>query len=86
MASILNLNQIVAKNTALIEQWLSHKNAKPLSFEQDADEELPSTAGEPGIEAARSRILDDTQTLHDLFRCPGEVLRRPREIAGVCVI
>jgi len=76
MASIQTLSQNIAKNTALIEQWLATKNAKPLSFEQDADEEFPSAAGEPEIEAARLAILDDTRTLHDLVLGPGEVLRR----------
>ncbi|KAH8686619.1 O-methyltransferase-domain-containing protein [Phaeosphaeriaceae sp. PMI808] len=76
MTSIQSLSESIAKNTAVIEQWLTQKSAKPLSFDQDAEEEFPSTAGAPHIEAARLAILDDTQTLHDLIRGPGEVLRR----------
>jgi hypothetical protein len=76
MPSIQSLSENIAKNTALVEQWLTTKNAKALSFEQDADEEFPSTAGEAEVEAARQAILDDTQTLHDLVLGPGEVLRR----------
>jgi hypothetical protein len=76
MPSIQSLSENIAKNTALVEQWLTTKNAKALSFEQDADEEFPSTAGEAEVEAARLAILDDTQTLHDLVLGPGEVLRR----------
>jgi hypothetical protein len=76
MPSIQSLSENIAKNTALVEQWLTTKNAKALSFEQDADEEFPSTAGEAEVEAARLAILDDTQTLHDLVLGPGEVFRR----------
>ncbi|KAL8911226.1 MAG: hypothetical protein Q9171_003573 [Xanthocarpia ochracea] len=46
------------------------------SFEQDAEHEFPSTAGEVEIEATRSSILDDTSTIHDLLLGPCEVLRR----------
>jgi hypothetical protein len=76
MPSIQSLSENIAKNTALVEQWLATKNAKALSFEQDAEEEFPSTAGEAEVETARLAILDDTQTLHDLVLGPGEVLRR----------
>jgi hypothetical protein len=76
MPSIQSLSENIAKNTALVERWLATKNAKALSFEQDAEEEFPSTAGETEVEAARLAILDDTQTLHDLVLGPGEVLRR----------
>jgi 6-hydroxytryprostatin B O-methyltransferase len=76
MSSIQALSENITKNTALIEQWLATKHAKAVSFEQDAEEEFPSTAGEPEIEAARLAVLDDTRTLHDLVLGPGEVLRR----------
>jgi hypothetical protein len=76
MASIQTLSKNIVKNTALIEQWLATMNSKPLSFEQDAEAEFPSTAGRADIEAARLAILDDTRTLHDLVLGPGEVLRR----------
>lgn len=76
MATIQTLSERIAKNTALIEQWLAEKDSKPLSFGQGADAEFPSTAGHPEIEAARLAVLDDTRTLHDLVLGPGEVLRR----------
>lgn len=76
MASIKALSERIARNSAQAEKWLASKNVKVPSFEQDAEEEFPSTAGEAEIEAARSAILDDTSTLHDLLIGPGEVLRR----------
>ncbi|KAH7076883.1 S-adenosyl-L-methionine-dependent methyltransferase [Paraphoma chrysanthemicola] len=76
MPSILHLSENIAKNTALVEKWLTEKGTKPLSFEHDAEEEFPSTVGASHIAAARLAILDDTQTLHDLISGPGEVLRR----------
>jgi hypothetical protein len=76
MSSIQKLSENIARNTALVEQWLATKNAKPLSFDQDAEAEFPSTAGEAEIETARLAILDDTKKLHDLVLGPGEVVRR----------
>jgi 6-hydroxytryprostatin B O-methyltransferase len=76
MPSIKELSEKIASNSALVEKWLTSKNAKAPSFEQDAEEEFPSTAGEAEIEAARLAILDDTNTLHDLLIGPGEVLRQ----------
>ncbi|CAI6237571.1 unnamed protein product [Periconia digitata] len=76
MSSIQALRENITKNAALIEQWLAKKNAKAVSFEQDAEEEFPSTAGEAEIEAARLAVIEDTQKLHDLILGPGEVLRR----------
>lgn len=76
MASIKDLSERIASNSALVEKWLASKSAKVPSFEQDAEEEFPSTAGEAQIEAVRLAILDDTNTLHDMLIGPGEVLRR----------
>lgn len=76
MASIKELSERIASNSVLVEKWLTSQNAKVPSFEQDADEEFPSTAGEAKIEGARLAILDDTNTLHDMLIGPGEVLRR----------
>ena len=76
MASIKELSERIACNSALVEEWLTSKNAKVPSFEQDADEEFPATAGEAKIEEARLAVLDDTNTLHDMLIGPGEVLRR----------
>lgn len=76
MSSIQTLSGTIAKNTAIVEKWLKQTNAKPLSFEQGAEEEFPSTTHAPEIEAARVAILDDTRTLQDLVLGPGEVVRR----------
>ncbi|ERF73790.1 hypothetical protein EPUS_09284 [Endocarpon pusillum Z07020] len=76
MASIKELGERIASNSALVEKWLISKNAKMPSFEQDAEEEFPSTAGDAEIEVARLAILDDTNMLHDMLIGPGEVLRR----------
>lgn len=76
MASITELCGRISANSALIEQWLSSNKAKAPSFERDAEEEFPSTAGESEIEAARLAIVDDTNTIHDMLIGPGEVLRR----------
>lgn len=78
MPSIKQLSEKIARNSAIVEQWLASKNVRGPSFEQDAEEEFPSTAGEAEIGAARLAILDDTNTLHDLIAGPGEVLR------GIC--
>lgn len=76
MASIQELGERIAQNSALVNKWLASKNFKSQSFDQDADEEFPSTADSPEIEAARLAIIDDTSALHDLTIGPGEVLRR----------
>ncbi|KAI9648864.1 hypothetical protein NHQ30_003505 [Ciborinia camelliae] len=76
MSSIKELSERIARNSTLIESWLTIKNAKVPSFEHDAEEEFPSTSGCPEITAARLAILEDTSTLHDLINGPGEVLRR----------
>ncbi|KAF2827805.1 S-adenosyl-L-methionine-dependent methyltransferase [Ophiobolus disseminans] len=76
MSCITHLSENIAKNTALVGQWLASQNAKELTFEQDATAEFPDTVGEPNVEKARLAILDDTKTLHDLIAGPGEVLRR----------
>ncbi|KAH8703679.1 O-methyltransferase-domain-containing protein [Talaromyces proteolyticus] len=60
----------------LIEKWLVSRNARMPSFEQDADDEFPDTAGEPEIEAARLAVIDDTSALQDLLLGPREVLAR----------
>ena len=87
MTSITELGERITANSKLIADWLINKNAKALSFEQDAEEEFPSTAGNVEIEAARMAILDDTSTVHDLLLGPGEHLRRicwgvSRELRG----
>ncbi|KAL8791881.1 MAG: hypothetical protein Q9195_005543 [Heterodermia aff. obscurata] len=76
MASIRELSERISANSALVEQWLSRNNAEVPSFERDAKEEFPDTAGESEIEAARLAIVDDTNTIHDMLIGPGEVLRR----------
>lgn len=76
MASLIQLSERIASNSALVEKWLASNNAKVPSFEQDAEQEFPSTAGEAEIEAARIATLDDANTLHDMLIGPGEVLRR----------
>lgn len=76
MASIKELGERIASNSARIEKWLASKKAKTLSFNQFAEEEFPSTTGETEIEVARLAILDDTNTIHDMLLGPGEVLRR----------
>jgi len=76
MASIKQLGERIAANTAKIDAWLATKNVKTPSFDQDADAEFPSADGDAEVEAARLAILDDTNTLHDLTQGPGEVIRR----------
>lgn len=76
MTSIKELTERIARNSALVEEWLSGNNLKAPSFDQDAEEEFPSTAGNTEIEAARLAVLEDTNTLHDMLLGPGEVLRR----------
>lgn len=76
MPSIKELSDKIASNSTLVEKWLASKKRKTLSFEQDAEEEFPSTVGDADIEAARLAILEDTNALHDLLVGPGEVLRR----------
>ena len=76
MASINELSKRITSNSALVEKWLANKKAKVPSFEQDAKEEFPSTAGETEIEVARLAIMEDSNTLHDMLIGPGEVLRR----------
>ena len=71
MASIKELSERIACNSALVEEWLTSKNAKVPSFEQVADEEFPATAGEARIQEARLAVLDDTNTLHDMLIGPG---------------
>lgn len=76
MHSIQELSERIASNSALVERWLASKNARILSFEQDAEDEFPDTAGELKIEAARMAVIDDTSALHDLLLGPREVLAR----------
>lgn len=76
MASIQQLGERIAQNSAVVNKWLASKKFKNQSFDQDADQEFPSTADSPEIEAARLAIIDDTSALHDLTIGPGEVLRR----------
>ena len=76
MASIKELSERIASNSVLVEKCLASKNFKVPSFEQDADEEFISTAGDAELDAARLTILDDTNTLHDMLLGPGEALRR----------
>lgn len=76
MSSIQELGERIAANSALVNEWLASKKYRMPSFDQDADQEFPSTAGSPEIEIARLAIIDDTSALHDLIIGPGEVLRR----------
>ncbi|KAM3067376.1 hypothetical protein ACMFMG_005267 [Clarireedia jacksonii] len=76
MSSIKELSERIVNNSALVDRWLASKNAKSPSFDQDAEEEFPSTEGDREIESARLAILEDTKTLHDLVNGPGEVLRQ----------
>lgn len=76
MASVQELGERIARNSALVNKWLASKKCKIPSFHQDADQEFPSTANSPEIETARLAIIDDTSALHDLIIGPGEVLRR----------
>lgn len=75
MSSITELSERIVRNSAIVEKWLTGKNAK-VSFDQDAEDEFPDTDGEPEIEAARMAVIDDTSALHDLFLGPREVLAR----------
>lgn len=75
-SSIKEISRRIASNPILIEEWLASKNIKAPSFEQDADENFPSTDGNAQIDAAQSAIIEDTNTLHDTFIGPGEVVRR----------
>lgn len=74
--SVQELGERIARNSALVNQWLASKEHKSPSFHQDADQEFPSTADSPDLENARLAIIDDTSALHDLIIGPGEVLRR----------
>ena len=74
--SITELSERIARNTAIVEKWLANKGARMPSFEQDADDEFPDTAGELEIEAARNAVIDDTSALHDLLLGPREGLAR----------
>lgn len=76
MSTIQELSQRIAKNTALVEQWLVSKNHKMPSFNYDADGEFPDTDGAPEIEEARMAVIDDTSALHDLLLGPREVIAR----------
>jgi 6-hydroxytryprostatin B O-methyltransferase len=76
MSSITELSARIASNTAIVEKWLASKNLKTPSFEQDADDEFPDTAGDLEIEAARMAVIDDTSALHDLLLGPREALAR----------
>ena len=76
MLSIKELSERIASNSALVEKWLASKKARMPSFEQDAEDEFPDTAGELRIEAARMAVIDDTSALHDLLLGPREVLAR----------
>lgn len=76
MATIQELGERIARNSALVNKWLASKKCKTPSFDRDADQEFPSTADSLEIEAARLAIIDDTSALHDLTIGPGEVLRR----------
>lgn len=76
MASVQELGERIALNSAVVNKWLASKKCKSPSFHQDADQEFPSTANYPEIETARLAIIDDTSALHDLIIGPGEVLRR----------
>ncbi|KAI4222483.1 MAG: hypothetical protein L6R40_008583 [Gallowayella cf. fulva] len=75
MNSFQEISTRINRNSVLIEEWLSSKNARVSSFEQGA-EDFPSTFGENKVEAARLAILNDTMMIHDLLIGPGEVLRR----------
>lgn len=76
MSSIQELGEKIARNSAVVNKWLASKKCKGPSFDQDADQEFPSTAYSPEIETARLAIIEDTSALHDLIIGPGEVLRR----------
>jgi hypothetical protein len=76
MSSIQELSERIARNTALVEQWLSSNNHKMPSFDHDADGEFPSTDDNPEIEQARMAVIDDTSALHDLLLGPREVMSR----------
>ena len=76
MTSIRELGNNIARNSILVEEWLSSQNIRAASFEQDAEQEFPSTVGAKEVEAARLAIVNDTRTIHDLLIGPGEVLRR----------
>ena len=76
MASIKELCERIASNSALVEKCLASKSVKVPSFEQDAEQEFLPTAGDAELDAARLTILDDTDTLHDMLLGPGEALRR----------
>lgn len=76
MPSIQELGERIAANSAVVNKWLASMKCQRPSFDQDADQEFPSTVGMPEIETARLAIIDDTSALHDLIIGPGEVLRR----------
>jgi len=76
MPSIKELSERIAINSALIDKWLTSKNARVPSFEQNAEDQFPDTAGDLEIDAARMAVIDDTSALHDLFLGPREVLDR----------
>ena len=76
MASIKELRETIDSNSALVEKCLASKHAQVPSFEQEAEREFLSTAGNIKIDAACFTFLDDTNTLHDMLIGPGEALRR----------
>ncbi|CAO1603738.1 hypothetical protein XANCAGTX0491_007317 [Xanthoria calcicola] len=76
MISIQDLGARIARNSALIDQWLSDKHARVPSFEDGGGGIFLSTAGVDEIETARLAVVNDTMTIHDLLIGPGEVLRR----------
>lgn len=76
MTSIQDLGARIARNSALIDQWLSNKHAGVPSFEDRGGGIFLSTTGVDEIETARLAVVNDTMAIHDLLIGPGEVLRR----------
>lgn len=76
VAGLQALGLRIAENSRLVDEWLARNKFQTPTFDQNADDEFPSTAGDPAVDAARLALLEDANTLHDLVLGPGEVLRR----------
>ena len=68
------LADVIAKQTAIVDAYLTAHGLPALSFEPDGPAKPLIPAHETEIVAAQDKVIASTQELHDLMKGPTEML------------
>lgn len=72
---IVELTDIIAKNTKIVDDFLNAEGKPALSFAVDGPSDFPVPSSNTDIQHARRVVVNATQELHDLMVGPRESVR-----------